>query len=134
MLGDLTKLLDVGYLTDVYSFTSDEGEYKFVLKTISPMQESEIYDEVNNKNFKEGSELRFMTLTTYLLAASVQSVNGIDLDKVPGCEGSSSIEKKRSILGKLSAKLLLGLWDKYKELQNKTTLKGDQEEAEQLKK
>lgn len=134
MLGDLTKLLDVGYLTDVYVFKSEEGEYKFTLKTISPMQESEIYDEVNNKSFKEGSELRFMTLTTFLLAASVQSVNGIELDKVPGCEGATSTEKKRSLLGKLSSQLLVGLWDKYKELQSKTTTKGTEEESEQLKK
>jgi len=131
MLGDLNKLIEQGYITDKYIYDAPTGSYEFVLKTLSPIDEVECFKAI--EKFEMDQE-KTINLTIEFLARSIESVNGVALEQVPGAEGQTSLDKKRSTLKKLSGKMILGLWAKYQSLSESTTPTGSQEELEEIKK
>lgn len=138
-LGDLTKLLDQGHLSEEYAYSSDQGEYRFRLKTLTPLQDLEARRAAKKTSLADGvSEEDTNSYSVYeaveLLSRAVQEINNVKLEEVPAAQGSSLLEKRRSIISKLSEQLLLDLWKKYNDMRVKSTLSGTEEEDEAVKK
>lgn len=131
MLGDLSKLIEQGYVTDKYVHETPTGSYEFVLKTLNPLEEVECFKVI--EKFELDQE-RTINLTLEFLTRSIQTVNGVELEKVPGTEGDSVLDKKRSILKKLSGTIILGLWAKYQEMNKTVSPTGSEAEQEEIKK
>lgn len=135
MLGDLTKLLEQGYLEGEHIHKSKDGDFRFELKTLSPLEELEAQRAAKNQRRPDDIESADLVyLAIEVLARSVTKVNGISLENVPGAEGQDFLSKKRSILKKVGESILVGLWQSYQKLKNSTTLSGTEEEAEEVKK
>lgn len=135
--GELTKLLEQGFLTGEHLHSSPDGEYRFSLKTITPLDEVQA-----QKDAEEHFELAATKDTSAknifsaieVLARSIKSVNGVDLESIPGAAGQNDLEKRRSIVKKFSEKLLLDLWSSYQEVRAPTLLQGTEEENDAVKK
>lgn len=136
-LGELTKLLQQGYITGEYVHSSEDGDYRFVIKTITPLDEVAAQKDANHWYQASGANedtARNVFSAIEILARSIRTVNDVDLDKVPGAEGANNLEKRRYLVSKFSEKLLLDLWAKYQELRTGTDLTGSDEENEAIKK
>lgn len=134
-LGELTKLLDQGYLDGEYLHSSKDGDYKFVLKTISPLDEISAQKDADRLyDSNPGEDDRSVYVVIETLSRSILSVNGIPLEQLPGSEGSAPLEKKRSLVKKFSQKLLVAIWAKYQEIRKGTQFEGGSEESEAVKK
>ena len=135
MLGDLTKLLDQGYIEGEHIHSSKDGDFKFELKTLSPLEELEAQRAVKahrKPDDIESADLVYLAIE--VLARAVTRVNGIVLENVPGAEGSDSLSKRKSILKRVGESVLVSLWQSYQKLKSSTSLSGTEEESEQIKK
>jgi hypothetical protein len=134
-LGDLTKLLSHGHLTDEYILKSAIGEYKFVFRTLTPYEDVEtnmVIKDVLDKQEDEGTKITLMALET--LARAIISVNDLPLESIPGAEGDSTLDKRRDVVKKLSRQAMLALWSRYLRLLEKTAPQNTPEEEEAIKK
>lgn len=135
MLGDLTKLLNQGFVEGEYLYPSKDGDFRFELRTLSPLEELEAQRAAKAQRKPDDIEAADLVyLAIEMLARATTKVNGIVLENVPGAEGQDSLSKKKSILKKVGESVLVGLWQSYQKLKTSTTLSGSQEEAEQIKK
>jgi len=121
--GDLTKLLQQGYLNTEYKYQGKDGVFTFKLKTLIPLVETEIDKDVNARFASaeltdENARSIFLAIET--LIRSVETVNGIPLENVPGAVGDTVIEKRRFLLDRFSQELLLSVWRGYQDLKQKT--------------
>ena len=133
-LGELTKLLEQGFLTGEYIHTSQDGVYRFEIKTITPLEEVQAEKAARGYDASSSESDQRVYSAIEILARCITKVNGVDLESVPGAEGTTALEKRRSILKRLSSPLVLGLWEKYQAVRNTTQLEGDKEESEAIKK
>jgi hypothetical protein len=134
-LGDLTKLLSHGHLTDEYILKSAIGEYRFIFRTLTPYEDVEAnmtIKDVLEKQNDEGTRVVLLAIET--LARAVLSINDVPLEDVPGAVGSSALDKRRDVIKKLSRQATLALWGKYLQLLEKTAPQNTPEEAETIKK
>jgi hypothetical protein len=133
-LGELTKLLDQGCLTGEYIHTSTDGSYTFELKTVTPLEELQATKDAAKYDAAADEYDMRVYNAIETLARCVTRVNGIELEKLPVVEGTTSLDKRRSVIKRLSETLLIGLWTKYQEIKKGTTLQGTKEEADVVKK
>jgi hypothetical protein len=133
-LGDLTKLLDQGYLTEEYLFNSADGDYKFEIKTISPLEEVQAQKRASSQVVNPTEYEAKVHEAIETLSICVTKVNGIELAKLPGAKGETELEKARSIVKRFSEKILVDLWVQYQDLKRKSLPSGTKEEAETIKK
>lgn len=134
-LGDLTKLLDQGYLTGEYIFTSGDGDYKFTIKTLSPLEEVQAQRDATTTTTSTTNEYEHRVREAIeTLSRCITNVNGIELDKIPGAQGTTELDKKRSVTQRFSETILVDLWKKYQELKTKANPTGTKEEADVVKK
>lgn len=134
-LGDLTKLLSHGHLTDEYILKSAIGEYKFIFRTLTPYEDIEAnmtIKDVLEKQNDEGTRVVLLAIET--LARAVLSINDVPLEDVPGATGTSPLDKRRDVVKKLSRQATLALWGKYLQLLEKTSPQNTPEEEEAIKK
>lgn len=136
-LGDLTKLLNAGHITDEYVYQSEDGTYKFKLKTLTPLEDDAARDQAEQYSLKNNEvdlNKRNIHDAVEILAIAITEVNDVSLEKVPGAKGETDLEKRRFILRNFSENLLLGLWKKYNDMRKDTSLSGDEQEDEAVKK
>lgn len=135
--GELTKLLEQGFLTGEYIHTGVDGDFRFRLKTITPLSEV-VAQKDADANFEKASTKDASAKNIFsaieILARCIDSVNGTPLQNIPGAEGTTDLEKRRSIVERFSEKLLLDLWASYQEVRSPTVLDGTEEESEAIKK
>ena len=133
LLADIVSLLDFGYATEPCTIPTSNGEFRFELKTLSPLEELEARKIVTGMNLQDEQAVNLFTAIE-LLARSITTLNGIPFENFPGAQGDSALTKKKFVLGRLSEKVMLPLWVAYQRVKDKATLDGTSEEAEALKK
>jgi hypothetical protein len=138
-LGDLSKLLDQGHITTEYVFQSQEGDFKFKMRTLTPLEDVEATSSTEaerlRRNIKEDDSGSRVTLYAIeVLSRAIENVNGISLESVPGAQGESALGKRRYIIQKLGEKLILALWKAYNKMRTDIQLDGTEAESEAIKK
>ncbi len=133
-LADLRLLLDYGFLTDKCVIPTDKGEFRFELKTITPLEEVEASQAVTARLTQAGNAdddtARNVQTAIELLARCITTVNGVNLEDHPNAKGDSPLQRRRYVLSKFSEKLMLPLWQTYQKLKTRTTseAEGDSDE------
>lgn len=133
LMADIHKLLDFGYVTEPCSIKSDAGEFRFELRTLSPLEELEARREVLAMDLKDDQSVNMM-MAVELLGRSITTLNGVAFDSFPGAQGTTPLAKKKYVVSKLSEKVMLPLWSAYQNVKAKASLDGTPEEEEALKK
>lgn len=136
-LGELSKLLDQGFLMGDHVHAGDDGEFRFRLKTITPLAEVEANNDADaafEAASTKDSTAKNIFSAIEILARCIDSVNGVPLQNVPGADGGNDLEKRRSIVKRFSEKLLLDLWSSYQEIRVSTIPAGTKEEEDAVKK
>jgi len=133
LLADIISLLDFGYATETCSIPTEKGEFRFELKTLSPLEEIEARQVVKQMSLQDEQSTNLHSAIE-LLARSITTLNGVPFENFPGAQGSTPLEKKKFVLAKLSDKVMVSLWVAYENTKAKTTLDGTPAEEEALKK
>lgn len=135
-LADLRFLLDFGFLTEKCVISTDKGEFRFELKTITPLEEVEANQVVATRLAQSGNAddaAKNIQTAIELLARCIVSVNGVNLEDHPHAKGDSALQRKRNVVSKFSEKLMLPLWQTYQKL--KTNVASEAEgDSDELKK
>lgn len=138
-IGDLTKLLQQGFLAEKYVFEGEAGRFEFKFRTLLPLEEIAAVRDADSR-FEESSSKDPQAKNIYLaietLARCIESVNGVPFEQVPGSDpkADTPLKQKRSLANQFSQRLLLELWNKHQELRSKMFPKGTPEEEQELKK
>ena len=136
-VGDLTKLLEQGFLNSTYVYEGPDGKFEFKLKTLLPLEEVAASRDTDSRFEEAGSKddnAKSIFLAIETLIRCVETVNGVPLEQVPGAEGETPLKKRRSLANRFSQKLLLDLWAEHQKLRSKMFPTGSEEEEEALKK
>jgi len=131
ILADLNKLLDFGFLKEEHVIKTPNGDFRFVLETISPLEEAQAYQRME-KISGDSEVARNTNIIIELLARSIKTVNDVPLEDHPYASkfvGQVPLDRKREVVAKFSEKLLLPLWTKYETLKNKTGVTQADEEV-----
>lgn len=130
MLGDLTKLLEQGNLTDTCTVkTTDGSEYSFKLRTLTPLEDSECREKAS----KYGEEKYATYYMNCLLSLAIESINDTKLEEVPGATGNTTFERRYSIVSKLGSLFSLPLQKAYSNMMGKILI-DDNVKEDELKK
>ena len=133
-LADLNQLLDYGFLTENLTVDTGKGEFRFELKSITPLEEAEASKAVRIRVQEDDTlELNVHTAIEFL-ARTVTKVNGIELEKLPYAKGDTDLQRKRSVIAKFSEKLMNPLWETYLTLKRKSSGTLTPEETDAVKK
>lgn len=130
-LADLNQLMDFGFVTEPCSIKTDNGEFRFELKSITPLEEVHAQKEVSARSGADETAKNIHTAIEFL-ARTIVSVNGVPLQDHPSAQGKDPLERKRYVVSKFSEKLMLPLWNAYKSM--KAKVNGIDEESDDLKK
>jgi hypothetical protein len=138
MIGELTKLLEQGYLATNHVVKTPAGEYIFKIKTLSPKDEVEarlVAEQKAKLDQIEVSDPRYyLYMAIEFVARCVESVNESPIEKIPGVEGETVQEKRKSFAQKLSSTMLQSIWKEYNNLQEKALKEFENITDEQVKK
>lgn len=120
-LADLRLLLDYGFLTDKCIVKTPGGEFRFELKTITPLEEADAQQAVVVRVGASDETAKNIHTAIELLARCITKVNGVALEEYPNAKGDTALQKKRYVVSKFSEKLMLPLWKSYQDLKARTS-------------
>jgi len=136
-LGDLKKLLGEGHLKNEYTYSSENGDFKFAIKTLTPLEEALAHRDAEmfftQDNIKRDSD-RSSYIAVEILSYAIESVNNVPLEKMTEAVGETDVEKRRFFIKSFGPGLLIELWKFYNTLQDKILIKNTKEEDEAVKK
>lgn len=121
-LADLNKLLDYGFLVETYIVSTEHGDFRFEMKTLTPLQETQAQQMVEaNAGTSELSQNVHIAIE--LLSRCIQTVNGVALEQHPLAQKFEGgvLNKKREVVARFSERMLINLWKQYQELRAKAS-------------
>lgn len=119
MLGDLNKLLHLGFIRSEYVFASTEGEYRFQMRNLTVSEINDVTEEVKKNYGSTDVENQNLQWTFEALARSVEKVNNVALESLPEAVGDTAIEKRKSLLKRLAPGVQLGLNKEFEKISAK---------------